>query len=172
MFEALRGLFAELNYADIVEAGAHATGSSGNGSAPTAISYVALTVTITLRCGLSARGAYRVVATTSFIAYALSNTIGLVCCGGACDCGCMALQGWRRGDLARDRLQAAAWGLASPWSVRLPCVGCWIRRGRCASFCRICRASDVDTAWNAALLVLCRDGREECSWPSPSAAFG
>ncbi len=79
LFEALRSLFAELNYDDVVNA-VRTTPAPALALAvfATALSYVALTGYdhSALRF-VGAAVPYRIVAGTSFIAYALANTIGL-----------------------------------------------------------------------------------------------
>ena len=169
----LRDLLAEFSYRELVYA-IRSTGSTAMVLAliATLISYVALTgYDHSSMRYVGADVGYPVTAQTAFIAYALSNTIGLgVLTGGAVRMRLYGAAGVEAGKISRAiAFNAAAftlgisvvgaaallWGAASVGpAIHVPA---WILRVVGAAF----------LTGAAVLLVLCRDGRERLHGPAP-----
>ena len=165
-YEALQGLLAELSYEALVnEVRTTSTQSLLLAILATAVSYVALTGYdySSLRY-VNASVPYRLSAQTSFIAYAVSNTIGLgVLTGGTVRMRLYGAAGVEIGKISRAiAFNAAGFGLgihtvgaaALLWRAdaiapvaHLPV---WVIQG----------VATLILAATAGLLVLCRDGRE------------
>jgi phosphatidylglycerol lysyltransferase len=183
LFEALRGLASELDYHDVVAA-VRATPPPFLGMAliATAVSYLALTGYdhSSLRF-VGAAVPYRIVATTSFIAYALSNTIGLgVLTGGAVRLRLYGAAGVEAGQISRAiAFNAAAFGLG------VTVVGSMALLWGAGSVAGVAHLSSgilraialVILFATVALLIACRDGRERrllgiwLRLPSPGLAI-
>ncbi len=166
LVHTLRGLLLEFSYADLLEAIRGTSGSAlGLAVFATFVSYLALTGydSSSLRY-VGAPVPYRVAAETSFIAYALSNTVGVgVLTGGAVRLRLYGAAGVEAGAISRaiafnavafmlgiSVVGAAAllWGAPSVApALHVP-----------ALVLQVCAA--LVLAGAALLIVLCRDGRE------------
>jgi phosphatidylglycerol lysyltransferase len=166
LVHTLRGLLLEFSYSDLLEA-IRATSGSALGLAllATLVSFLALTGydASSLRY-VGAQVSYRVAAETSFIAYALANTVGLgVLTGGAVRLRLYGAAGVEAGAISR----AIAFNAAS-FLLGISVVGAAALLWGASSVAPALRipapalqaGAALILAGATALIILCRDGRE------------